>query len=119
MPACTFKRLSLIFGLFSLSFLTACSDGPANTAEDFLGLVAAGELTEASELATDNTMQLLRMAQNFGALEVDPDFDFELIEEEVDGNRATVTYRGKKDGKVETIHLVKLDDEWKVHEQKH
>jgi len=119
MSAGHLRLLPRILALSILLLLTGCGAGPADTAEDFLGLVAAGELTEASELATDNTMQLLRMAQNFGALEVDPDFDFELIEEEVDGNHATITYRGKKDGKVESIHLVKLDDEWKVHEQKH
>lgn len=119
MPAGHLKYLPRILALSFLLFLAGCGSGPADTAEDFLGLVAAGELNKAGELATDNTMQLLRMAQSFGALEVDPDFDFELIDEEVDGNHATITYRGKKDGKVETIHLVKLDDEWKVHEQKH
>jgi hypothetical protein len=101
------------------SLLTACSPGPADTAEDFLSLMADGKVSEANKLATESTAQLMQMAVSFGIVDVDPDFDFQLVEEKIDDNEATITYRSGDDGKLETIHLVKLDGDWKVHETKH
>lgn len=113
------NRFKFWLFLVPLGFLlTGCSAGPEDTAEDFLAAIASGEISEAKELATESTGELLELAAGFGALDVDPDFEFVLVEKVVDGNRATITYTNGPDGKIETVDLVKLDGKWKVHEQK-
>ena len=108
----------LVSALVCAFALSACGGGPADVAEDFAGYLAAGEVSKAKELSTETTAELLQLASGFGGLDIDPDFEFELIDEKVDGNRAQITYRDKGDGKVDTIDLVKLDGKWKVHVEK-
>lgn len=98
--------------------LAACGGGPAAVAEDFTTYLASGEISKAKELSTESTGELLDLAAGLGGLDIDPDFDFELVDEQIDGNRATITYRNKADGKIETLELVKLDGKWKVHADK-
>ena len=99
-------------------FLAACGGGPADVAEDFTTYLASGEVSKAKELSTEATGELLDLAAGLGGLDIDPDFEFELVDEQIDGNRATITYRNTANGKVETLDLVKLDGKWKVHADK-
>lgn len=113
------NRTKSIFAVLIGTFaLAGCGGGAASTAESFATHLAAGEIGKAKELSTEPTAELLDLASSFGGLDIDPDFEFELIEESVDGNRAKITYRNKADGKVDTIDLVKLDGKWKVHAEK-
>ena len=103
----------------AILLLTGCSSGPSDTAKEFLTHLSKGEVTKAKEYTTESTGQLLDLASNFGGIPSNPDFKFELVEEKVDGNKATIRYKEDSKGKVQSIHLVKIDGEWKVHEVKH
>ena len=111
-----YKKIAAVLSFVLI--MSGCSSGPSDTAEKFLSHLAAGEITKANELATQSTAGLINLASSFGGLPVDPDFDFQLVSENIDGNKATIKYRSKPNGKIETIHLVKLNGKWKVHEQK-
>jgi hypothetical protein len=113
------SRIKTLLAILSMVvILVGCSSGPSDTAKEFLSRIASGEISKANELATESTAKLIGIASSFGGLPVDPDFDFQLIEEKIDGNKATVKYKSKPNGKVEVIKLVKLNGKWKVHEQK-
>ncbi len=118
-----------ITGLRSLTiialtcFLMACSPGPGDTAEKFMTHLAHAEFTQAKQYASPSTGELVEMMGKMGAamganMEQEKDFKFVLEEENVDGDKATVKFRKKEDGKIETMHLVKVDGDWKVHEEK-
>jgi len=98
--------------------LTGCSDGPTDTAKEFLGDLAAGKVTKANQLATEDTAKLMLMASSFGKIPVDPDFDFQLVNEKIEGNKAVITYKSEPKAEAKKIHLVKLDGTWKIHENK-
>ncbi len=112
-----FKNLLIPLSLIIL--LSGCSNGPSDTAKEFLGDMASGKVSKASQLATEDTAKLILMASSFGKIPVDPDFNYQLINEKIDGNRAIVTYKSNPKAKVKILHLVKLDGTWKVHENKH
>ncbi|MEL7538194.1 MAG: hypothetical protein AAFZ58_06105 [Pseudomonadota bacterium] len=98
--------------------LAACGRGPADTAEAFMTHINDGKISEAKGLATESTGELLDLVSGLGGLEIDPDFKFRLVDEEIDGNRATITFENAADGKKDTISLVKVDGAWKVHAEK-
>jgi hypothetical protein len=105
-------------------FLVACSStSPGDTAEKFMTHLARAEFTEAKQYASTSTGELVEMMGKMGAamggkMEDDKDFKFVLEEENIEGDKATVKFRKKEDGKIQTVHLVKVDGDWKVHEEK-
>ena len=106
------------------TFLVACSSsGPGDTAEKFMTHLAHAEFTEAKQYASQSTGELVEMMGKMGAamggkMEDDKDFKFVLEEENIEGDKATVKFRKKEQGKIQTVHLVKMDGDWKVHEEK-
>ena len=105
-------------------FLAACSSSsPGDTAEKFMTHLAHAEFTEAKQYASTSTGELVEMMGKMGAamggkMENDKDFKFVLEEENIEGDKATVKFRKKEEGKIQTVHLVKVDGDWKVHEEK-
>ena len=53
-----------------------------------------------------------------GKMNKEKDFNFILEEENIEDDKATVKFRKKEGGKIETVHLTKVDGDWKVHEEK-
>lgn len=124
---------AIIAAILVITILTGCGKSPKSTAEAFLYHLAAGNVSEAKKLATDQTGRLLDLAFSLGKVESDSDFDYTYIEHSIDGNTATVKFRVSgsesgsfrfgEDGKLEfeephakirNIDLVKIDGQWKV-----
>jgi len=85
--------------------------------------LAHAEFTEAKQYASQSTGELVEMMGKMGAamggkMEDDKDFKFVLEEENIEGDKATVKFRKKEDAKIQTVHLIKVDGDWKVHEEK-
>lgn len=99
--------------------LVGCfSSGPSSTLENFTKHVANGELEKAGDYATASTMKLIGMASAFGKLPIDPNFEFHLINEEINNNNAVVAFKNGVNGKLQKMNLVKLNGKWKVHAKK-
>lgn len=106
------------------ALILACSNsGPGTTAEKFMTHLAKAEFTEAKQYASKPTGELVEMMGKMGAalggkMNEEKDFNFILEEEKVEGDKATVKFRKKDGGKIETVHLIKAEGDWKVHEEK-
>lgn len=114
---------SLAIAAFASVLLACSSSGPADTAEKFMTHLARAEFTEARQYASQPTGELVEMMGKMGAamggkMEDDKDFNFILEEENIDGEKATVRFRKKEGAKIQAVHLVKIDGDWKVHEEK-
>ncbi|WP_216725600.1 hypothetical protein [Thiorhodococcus drewsii] len=109
------------YGVVSLLMcgLTACSDGPADTAEQFLFELSHCNFENAKKLSTDLTGQMIDVMKMTG-FPCDPNAEFEIVEKKIDGYQAVVSFREgtNKDSELQVIHLVKHDGVWKVNEQK-
>ncbi|HHO42119.1 MAG TPA: DUF4878 domain-containing protein [Epsilonproteobacteria bacterium] len=107
--------LKVLFGLFLLLALSGCSDKPAETAKSFSEAMAKGDLEKASLYATKETMEIMGFANSLGGLQQNPNFNYKLIEEKIiDDSRAKVTFKDTSSDKIETLDLIKVDNEWKV-----
>lgn len=109
------KRIPIIIAsMIALLLLAGCGQSPKKTAKLFAENVAEGNISEAKKYTTDQGAKILDMASSMGAIETNPDFKFVLVEEWVDDNKATVEFKDGKDGKTESVDLMKIDGEWKV-----
>lgn len=106
------KKLLVIIGVGLL--LTACSSGPEKAAKNFTENLAKGKIVEAKEYATTATGSMLDLANSFGGLPINPDFEFQMKKDSVVNNKAWVTFTNQ-DGKEEVMELVKIDGKWLVH----
>jgi len=95
-------------------FLVACSDSPKNVAKAFSEKLAQGKISEAKEYTTEGTGKFIDGMAPSGAFEPKPDSEFSIVEEKIEGEKATVKLLNKNTDETETIHLVKVDGEWKV-----
>ena len=100
--------LTLTLTLFS------CSSGPETAAKNFSENMAKGKIDEAKKYATQSTGKLLDFVNAMGKSDVDPDFEFHFVKDSIVDNKAWVTAKNKE-GKEDTIELVKIDGEWLVH----
>ncbi len=94
--------------------LVGCSSGPEKVAKKFTESLAKGKIEEAKKYATESTGKLLDLGAGFGANQINPNFEFEMIKDSVVKNKAWVTYLDEK-GNEEVIQLVKIDGDWLVH----
>lgn len=109
------RPLTFILTLFVAIALTGCGQSPRSTAKTFSESLAHGKISEAKKHATEQTGQLLDLATSLGGMPIEPDFKFIFVDQEIDGNSAVVRFREKPDGDIESVNLVKIDGEWKVH----
>jgi len=119
------SQISRHFAILTLTYLImACSNsGPGTTAEKFMTHLAKAEFTEAKQYASKSTGELVEMMGKMGAamggkMNEEKDFNFILEEENIEDDKATVKFRKKDGGKIDTVHLIKVDGDWKVHEDK-
>ncbi|MFP4289916.1 MAG: hypothetical protein ACLFQS_11725 [Bacteroidales bacterium] len=106
-------------GLFLILALTLIACDPETkvkaVADKFLTHIEKGEFEEATQYATKETGQILAMAASFMEEEIreqPPHEDLRCLVEE-DGNTAKCSYQVGDE--TETINLIKVDGEWKVH----
>ena len=118
-------RRVAVLGFLATVVLTGCSSGPKATVEDFYSAVEAGKTSEAAELLSANTRQLLGPAKLQQAIvasnkeiKASGGVDsLKILDEQVTGDiasvNAQVTYNN---GKVqsEVVNLVKEDGAWKI-----
>jgi hypothetical protein len=109
--------------IFSILIAACSNSGPGDTAEKFMTHLAKAEFTEAKQYASKPTGELVEMMGKMGAalggqMKDDKDFKFVLEKESIEDDKATVTFRKKEGGDIETMHLIKEDGNWKVHEDK-
>lgn len=106
------KKILMAIGVVAL--MTACSSGPEKAAEKFTENLAQGKVDKAKEYATVATGRMLDLANSFGGLPINPDFDFEMKKDSVVNNKAWVTFTNQE-GQEDVIELVKIDGKWLVH----
>lgn len=117
-PMKTPITLALLFPLL----LAACggsSDSPSDVATKFLTHTNKMEFKEAKEYATKSTGEVLDMIGGMAAMmpKEDPK-TFKIVNESIDGETATVTYRTDGKEEDETLNLVKEDGKWLVNMSK-
>lgn len=107
--------MRLLVPLCAAFVLASCAPAPRSVAERFVENLAKGKISEAKKVSTDQTAKMLDLVSSFGSLPVEPDYKFVFVDEEVDGNKATVRFKDSKTQDVSEIKLVKVDGQWKVH----
>src|SRR6187549_1735688 len=107
--------------LFSVAFvfLVSCGggDSPKSVAENFLKAMNKMDYETAKKYGSEDTGRLLDMMSNFTNMMPDSareEKSFEIKEERIDGDKATVTYVQSGEVGEQTLDLVKLDGKWKV-----
>ncbi len=112
-------------GLFKASatvlicFLVSCSgNSPKSVAENFLKAMNKMDFDGAKKYGTEDTGKMLDMLGGFAKMMPDSakkDVKTKITSEKIEGDKATYTYKevGKDSGE-QTIHLVKVDGNWKV-----
>jgi uncharacterized protein YchJ len=110
--------------LVGLAFgLVACGEGPGDAVENMMYAVDAGEYEQAIEYMPpklramadkEKLIQMMRAGKQ--ELEQKGGLDgVEVLEETVDGNKATVkvkTTYGNGESETEELKLMKVDDQW-------
>ncbi len=110
------RQFSVLFAL-GLFLFTACThDKPSKVvAEKFLNAYSAGNFEEARQYATENTQRyvylggiLAKSAKQQQATE------YEILDCQEVGNKATVKYRLKGSDNSDVMYLVKKNNAWLV-----
>ena len=106
----------------SIGLLSACGSygrSPSDTVEKFFDELGNGEVNEAIDLTSDNTVDNLGKSKVKVLLSEQIDkyqgAEIEIKEEEINGEVATVTYKAKLEDGTEKNYkekLVKEDGEW-------
>ena len=109
------KKTILFLAALQLSLLSCSFDssGPENAVRNFTENISKGKLEDAKNFATEPTGKMLDFSGKFGVSTIDPNFKFELIKDSIVENLAWVTFENQN-GKVETMQVVKIDNEWLV-----
>lgn len=118
------KKVLLIF--LSAAFLAACSGGPGDTpeavAEKFLNHMQKLEFSQAKDLGTEDTKELLSLLESFaGGMSADdiPDAPaIEYVNCNEDGDKADCTYCCDENGAEADVQLRKVGGKWLVHMSK-
>jgi len=108
-----------IFPAAFLLFVVSCGggDSPKSVAENFLKAMNKMDYETAKKYGSEDTGRLLDMMSNFTNMMPDSareEKSFEIKDEKVDGDKATVTYVQSGEVGEQTLDLVKLDGKWKV-----
>ena len=112
------KKLITSAIIVMTALLVSCGESPKSTAKAFSENLAKGKISEAKNYATEGTGQLLDSFAQFGGFEPQSDVAFIIVEEKIDGDKATVKIKETKSDKTETLNLVMVDGKWKVHMKK-
>ncbi len=99
--------------------LVACGGGdtPKSVAEKFLKSLNKMDYETAKKYGSEDTGKLLDMMSGFANLMPDSakqERSFEMKEEKITGDKATVTYLASGEEGEQSLNLVKVDGKWKV-----
>ncbi len=117
------KNLFKIATFIAVSILIACAggEGPKNVAEKFLKETQAENFDGAKKYCTEETGKLLDMMASFAKMgdkdkkEKKDEKKFTMVDEKIDGDNATVTYKieGKETGE-QSLKMKKVNGKWLV-----
>jgi hypothetical protein len=116
------KQLIAIFAAAVVILSAACSggDSPKGVANEFLTSLNKMDFAKAKTMGTEETGKLLDMLSSFSDMVPDSvkqkeaNKKIEIVNEKIEGDNATVTYKTEGSDKEETLKLVKADGKWKV-----
>lgn len=115
-----FGKQAFVFSLpFCLAiFITSCNwNSPKKTAEKFLVASDKMNYEEAKKFSTDETDKLLDMMAGLSKMAPEHKGEkhtFTIIDEKIDGDAASVTYKESGKDEEQLIHLKKVDGDWLV-----
>ena len=97
----------------------ACGGGdtPKSVAEKFLKSLNKMDYETAKKYGSEDTGKLLDMMSGFANLMPDSakqERSFEMKEEKINGDKATVTYAASGEEGEQSLNLIKIDGKWKV-----
>ena len=113
------NRLKQIATTSIISFLIACGggDSPKSVAENFLKALNKMDYETAKKYGSEDTGKLLDMMSGFAKMMPDSarqERNFEIKDEKIDGDKATVTYLESGEDGEQSLSLVKVEGKWKV-----
>ncbi len=102
-----------------VSFMVACggSDTPKSVAGNFLKALNKMDYETAKKYGSQDTGKLLDMMSGFAKAMPDSskqEKSFEIKNEKIDGDKATVIYKESGEEGDQTLNLVKVEGKWKV-----
>jgi hypothetical protein len=100
-------------------YLAACGggDSPKSVAENFLKALNKMDYETAKKYGSEDTGKLLDMMSGFAKMMPDSarrERSFEIKDEKIEGDKATVTYSEQGEEGDQTLNLVKVEGKWKV-----
>jgi hypothetical protein len=113
------KMFKIISAAAIVVFLISCGggDSPKSVAEHFLKAMNKMDYETAKKYGSEDTGRLLDMMSGFAKMIPDSarqEKSFEIKDEKIDGDKATVTYLQQGEEGEQSLDLVKLDGKWKV-----
>src|SRR6185503_13683982 len=108
----------LLVALF-ITILSSCEGGksPKSVAENFLNAMNKFDFETAKKYGTEDTGKLLDMMSGFTKMMPDSarkEEKYEMLDEKIEGEKATVTYRAEGREDPEKLDLIKVNGKWKV-----
>ena len=101
-----------------LVLLASCQTrSPRGVAEQYLKAFHHHDYEKAKDYSTEDTKKLLDMFISFAALTPDTlkqSFNFEVLDERLEGDTAYVNYRMEGSRKTQSLTLIRKDGSWKV-----
>ena len=99
--------------------IVSCGGGdtPKSVAENFLKALNKMDYETAKKYGSEDTGKLLDMMSGFSKLMPDSakqDRSFEMKDEKINGDKATVLYTASGEEGEQSLNLVKIDGKWKV-----
>lgn len=114
-------KISRILVAFFICFLvlsSACNReaGPGDVAIKFITSVDRMKFDEAKQYCTPETAKMVDFMNTLMQMNPKniPEKKFEVLEEEINGDKAIVRYKEEGKSKIDFINLVKVDHKWKV-----
>ena len=112
----TFRKA---FTAFFLTLIFSCTggDSPKSVAENFLKAMNQYDFETAKKYGTEDTGKLLDMMSGFSKMMPDSariEEKYEMTGENIEGEKATVTYKIEGRDENGKLELVKVNGKWKV-----
>jgi len=107
-----------IFYLLLLLGFLSCSENKEHVevAKGYVLSIYNHKLSEVGDYSTQSTAERSKINITRGVFKLTPDFEFRLLSDSVSNERAWVTFdNANKENSKQTIPLIKLDGQWKVH----
>ena len=97
--------------------LLGCAKEPADVAETFYDALGKGNVAEAKAVSTEATIAILDLIVAMNQVGAFADKDYTVVDQTIDGDTAIVTLKSKQ-GETEKVNMIKVEDEWKIHQSK-